>query len=320
MSEGVMAVEGGRWSESIAAAKGTFRKLFSIGKGTNNRRGSGRRGPSSSGTQQRGYGNREGGYWSAPAGYGGRGKAGGENTWNRGSNGASSASGRGDDAWTKNVGLSPQQQQKQHTIPRYQRQVGSSGGTAGGLPIFPGDTAPPPPLQQPSTPHSRPEWQSEQQGQHRPADGGSSAYPPPDFDESTNAFPPSPPPEGEPPNPDLHAGNPPMPQLPSDAVGGINGGYPARPPPPPPPGVFGDTMHVGNEGGGVIAEDGGMPPAGTGGLDPKDIAAFYAAQTNSGDGGGGAGATGDDGERLSYCVFFYQQDAELVQVLRLGVG
>lgn len=38
MSERVTAVEGGRWSESVSAAKGTFKKLFTLGRKSDNRR------------------------------------------------------------------------------------------------------------------------------------------------------------------------------------------------------------------------------------------------------------------------------------------
>lgn len=38
MSDGVTAVEGGRWSESVAAAKGSFKKLFGVGRKSGSRR------------------------------------------------------------------------------------------------------------------------------------------------------------------------------------------------------------------------------------------------------------------------------------------
>ena len=312
MNDGVTAVEGGRWSESVAAAKGSFKKIFALGSRGSSRqsRGGGRNGGRSRGGRggrgqvQGGDGGGRGRGRSPQGGRSGRGYSqewhphngnlqrnayGGSNVYGGAGRGSGQGDGSGDgwggagsangdggrsaggqgEPWSSRQG--PQQQQLQRPGGLSGADGGGRGPTEASAAYLPPPPSPPPPPS--SFPPSFPAEPAPFEG--AAGSGGDGGGP------GTDGQPPA----------TVEGGTGTLQSPGSDQQQNLYGQLaPPRPPsgvtyPPPPPDLAAGRVSAA----GVGVETGS-------GLDPKEVEAFYAAQTDYGD----SGAPIVDGEQNKF--------------------
>ncbi|CAM9090944.1 unnamed protein product [Ectocarpus sp. 4 AP-2014] len=302
MSEKVTAVEGGRWSESVSAAKGTFKKLFTVGRKSGNRRkrvnggrGSGR---------GRGGGRSRGGGGRYPPGARDPGRGDRGYPQGRGSSYGASPGSSGDGGWNSGGRGSG-----------FGQGGGEWGGVQGAGGVNQGDSW------QTNFQGSSAQPLSQQQQQQDLGEGGGVSPPPPP--PATAAYPPPPPPVPSPISPELRdgEGGGQGQGVAWDAAGSGNGGGGggvASPSPipeevaplPPPPNTFPGQMPPSTKGyspstlgsSGAAHSSPAAPAAGAamGGLDPSEIEAFYAAQKEYGADSGPAAGDAQSRKRMGW--------------------